>query len=1110
MDRWRPDRERRGCRILVAAAGYGKTTALRRRFPPDAARWHRGVGSGLSGLVRAAVDAAHPVVVFDDLPRPPAAEIDALLETVGALPEPVTVVLAARAPLPAPPARWLGRGLWTELGPPDLVLAPEQVADLIGDEYGLREPGVAELVHEATGGWPALVQLTAESIRLDGRAPGPLAAAVARPGGPLARYLTDQVLAELPEQAARLLRVAGGLSPVTAGLCRALGHPDADRTVDTLRRTGLLTQAGSVVIPNGPAPAERVVPVVAEVVRQCAAEVSRQPTADRRGRRERRAQETVAPAAPDCRAPAADETARVAAAWYDRHGPALSAALAYRQADDLPNCARVLTERGAEMIAAGRAEPVAELLATLPAPLMTRPLRLLHGDALRTLGDLPGAEHAYRAAAAAQPPPGTGPGAAGPAHGDGDGDGDGAGAGHGDGSGHGDESGTGHSDGDGTGGPAWDAGLAWRVGRIAYQRGDARAALAAFGRAAGGSAAPLDAALLQVWTAHAHLLAGDTGTAIGYARRAAAIAADAGLDNALATAHLSVALCLGVAGDAAGAEEYYALALPIAERTADVLLLARIHTNRTYHLIRTARYAPALETARQSARYAAAAGSPSLSAIATCNEADALAMLGRYDEAVRRYEAALTRYQRKGSRRFAAALLGLGEVHRRRGWQEQARAAYEEAVRVAEQTGNVHVLVPALAGLALASLPDDPKAAAGHAEQASRHAADDIAAPAVVAQGWVALHDADPGTATELAARAARLARTHHDRAGLAEALELRAAADDGPDRRRALLGEARAIWTEAGATVEAARLTVALGRLPDAGTDARLDGLLAAERLTAAGAVVDRAASVCAAPGGTGGTAAEVAVRALGRFEVIVGGRPVPASQWQSRKARDLVRILVARRGRPVPRGELCDLLWPEDPPERTGHRLSVLLSIIRGVLDPAKVFSPDHFLVADQSSIALEVARVRVDVEEFLAQVAHGRRLLDRGAVPEAAAVLAAADRGDVAEAFADEPYADWSVPLREETRAAYLAMLRMLAQTRRMSAGPGAAVGYLLRLLEQDPYDEPAHRALVRALVAGGQHGEARRAFRRYEAAMREIGVRPPTQVLLQPAHRDPASR
>ena len=43
-------------------------------------------------------------------------------------------------------------------------------------------------------------------------------------------------------------------------------------------------------------------------------------------------------------------------------------------------------------------------------------------------------------------------------------------------------------------------------------------------------------------------------------------------------------------------------------------------------------------------------------------------------------------------------------------------------------------------------------------------------------------------------------------------------------------------------------------------------------------------------------------------------------------------------------PRGELCELLWPDDDPSRTGHRLSVLLSIVRGVLDPDRVFANDY----------------------------------------------------------------------------------------------------------------------------------------------------------------------
>ncbi|WFE25683.1 BTAD domain-containing putative transcriptional regulator [Solwaraspora sp. WMMD791] len=360
------------------------------------------------------------------------------------------------------------------------------------------------------------------------------------------------------------------------------------------------------------------------------------------------------------------------------------------------------------------------------------------------------------------------------------------------------------------------------------------------------------------------------------------------------------------------------------------------------------------------------------------------------------------------------------------------------------------------------------------------------------------------------------MARGRRDRAGLADALELRAAAATDPVRVREALREAQAIWSGTGAQLEAARLLVALGRLPTAGTDDRLEGLLAAERLAAAGALVDRPGMRTVPAGttamdGTVATAATgtsddggVVIRALGRFEVRIAGRPVPASQWQSRKARDLLRILVARRGRPVPRGELSELLWPGEEQERTGHRLSVLLSIVRGVLDPAKDLPADHFLVADQGSIALDLTKVRVDVEDFLVQVAHGRRLLERAMVEPARTMLRAADREYRADVFEDEPYDDWSRPLREQARAAYLDLLRMLARADR-----AGAVGCLLRLLERDPYDEPAHRGLVRALVAAGQHGEARRAFDRYAEAMREIGVRPPDRLLLMPTRPRPGS-
>ena len=159
--------------------------------------------------------------------------------------------------------------------------------------------------------------------------------------------------------------------------------------------------------------------------------------------------------------------------------------------------------------------------------------------------------------------------------------------------------------------------------------------------------------------------------------------------------------------------------------------------------------------------------------------------------------------------------------------------------------------------------------------------------------------------------------------------------------------------------------------------------------------------------------------------------------------------------------------------------------------MLDPARALAQDHYLLADQASIGLDIGRLRIDVEEFLVDVGHGRRLRDRGASAEAARLLTRAVAAYRADVFEDEPYPDWSSALREEARAAYLAALRMLAEAHRSLGDPGAAVAHLLRLLTIDPYDESAHRALIDTLTAAGQHGEARRAQARYREAMRAIG-------------------
>jgi DNA-binding SARP family transcriptional activator len=232
--------------------------------------------------------------------------------------------------------------------------------------------------------------------------------------------------------------------------------------------------------------------------------------------------------------------------------------------------------------------------------------------------------------------------------------------------------------------------------------------------------------------------------------------------------------------------------------------------------------------------------------------------------------------------------------------------------------------------------------------------------------------------------------------------------------------------------------------------------------------------------------------VRTLGTFAVLRDGEPVPTGEWQSRKARDLLKMLVARRGRSVAREVLMDALWPGEDPERLSNRLSVALATIRAVLDPEKRHAAEQYVAVDGDSVRLELSALVVDVEHFLADAAAGLRLLERGREQDAMTVLAAAEAAYSGDFLEEDPYQDWANPLREEARAAYIAVAHALADAARSAGDADSVARYELRILERDPYDEQAHLRLVTALAHAGQHGEARRHYRAYGARMREIDV------------------
>jgi DNA-binding SARP family transcriptional activator len=221
-------------------------------------------------------------------------------------------------------------------------------------------------------------------------------------------------------------------------------------------------------------------------------------------------------------------------------------------------------------------------------------------------------------------------------------------------------------------------------------------------------------------------------------------------------------------------------------------------------------------------------------------------------------------------------------------------------------------------------------------------------------------------------------------------------------------------------------------------------------------------------------GSLAVVTIRTLGRFAVEKDGRELRTSVWGSRLARQLCKRLVAARGWPVTRDELMDMLWPGETDRATlSSRLSVQISKARRALGGG--------IVADRDAVRLNLDEVSTDLERFY-------RADDE-------ATIVSMYTGSF---LPEDIYEDWTAGPRDDARTRFVTAARALAQRSLQTGDQLRAIELARRLIETDPYDDHAHRLLIRSLAASNERGEAARAHTTWAETMAKIDIEvPPLQ-------------
>ena len=234
-----------------------------------------------------------------------------------------------------------------------------------------------------------------------------------------------------------------------------------------------------------------------------------------------------------------------------------------------------------------------------------------------------------------------------------------------------------------------------------------------------------------------------------------------------------------------------------------------------------------------------------------------------------------------------------------------------------------------------------------------------------------------------------------------------------------------------------------------------------------------------------------------LGPFQLQLNGAPV--THWKSKKVQALLAYLAAEDGRPHHRDSLAAMLWPDRPDRTARNNLRYALYHLRRAIGdtrsqtPLVTAEPQTLQIGGRHQLVLDVARFEHLLAGDPAQVRSDdncRQALElyRGPFLEGFAIAGCPD------------FQEWLLMRRHRLARQLALTLESLVRRHARQGRYDPAEDLARQWLMLEPWNEHAHRVLMRLLAQSGRRADALVHYRTsHQMLADELGLEPAPETI-----------